>query len=73
MGAEKSPRGRGPDAVNDGGNFLVLDVNGDGDMDLNDVVYMAQSMFMGGPVPVQGLDCFDVGEALGCDPNPACE
>lgn len=54
------------------GNLAVADVNGDARLDISDVVYLANYLFLGGPPPVQGLDCFPVPSAYGCPENPAC-
>lgn len=54
------------------GNLAVADVNGDARLDISDVVYLARYLFLGGPPPVQGLECFEVPTAYGCPENPGC-
>ena len=55
------------------GNFAVLNVNGDGSINISDIIYMANCLFMSGPPPVQGYECFSVDKALLCPDDAACE
>jgi hypothetical protein len=62
-----------PPCASDLGNFLVLNVNGDGAVNVSDIVYMANFLFMGGSPPVQGLACFGVDKALSCPDDIGCQ
>ena len=55
-----------PPCDSDDGNAAVLDVNGDGRLNVSDVVRLAAYLFQGGAAPVQGLDCFEIPAATGC-------
>ncbi|MBI4582494.1 MAG: hypothetical protein HY717_00480 [Planctomycetes bacterium] len=61
------------DSLTDPGNKAILDVNGDGRIDISDIVYLASFLFLGSNPPVQGAGCIQVDPALGCPNNPACE
>lgn len=54
------------------GTTAILDVNGDGDRDVSDLIYLAMYLFQGGAPPAQGVDCFGVKVEYGCDANPVC-
>ena len=56
----------------DEGNVAVLDVNGDASVGISDIVYLSNSLFQGGPDPVQGTGCFAVG-AEGCGAGASCQ
>ncbi|MBI4586787.1 MAG: hypothetical protein HY717_22460 [Planctomycetes bacterium] len=60
-GAPETPCGGG---LADSKNAAILNVNGDLQVDLSDVIYLAIHLFLGGPPPVQGMDCVPV---AGCD------
>jgi hypothetical protein len=62
-----------PPCSTDAGNFAVLNVNGDGGLNVSDLIYMANYLFMSGPPPVQGIECFPVDKAFGCGVNVRCE
>jgi hypothetical protein len=55
------------------GNLVVLDVNGDVSLNVSDIVYLANYLFLAGPPPVQGTACFDVDQALGCPDDHGCQ
>ncbi|MGQ9590282.1 MAG: thrombospondin type 3 repeat-containing protein [Planctomycetota bacterium] len=62
-----------PPCASDAGNFAVLNANGDGAVNVSDVIYLANFLFMGGPPPVQGLGCFNLDKAYLCPNNPGCQ
>jgi hypothetical protein len=41
-------------------NVRLLDCNGDGAIDLSDVIYKLSFQFQGGPRPVQGTECIGI-------------
>jgi hypothetical protein len=51
----------------------VLDVTGDGGLDVSDVVSLAMFLFNGGAPPARGLECFWVPPELGCTGNVGCQ
>ena len=57
--------------VSGDGSVSVLDVNGDGSFTSSDALYLANFLFIGGPPPTQGEECFlTAGEcavSLGCE------
>lgn len=59
--------------LNTAGNLLVLNLNGDSSVDISDIVYLARHIFLGGPPPTQGADCFKIDDALGCPANAGCD
>jgi hypothetical protein len=59
-------------SVSGPGNLTVLDVNGDGRIDVSDIVRLAMYLYMGGAPPVQGAGCFDVSQLLGCAESTGC-
>jgi hypothetical protein len=61
-----------PCGDNAAGNRAVLDINGDGNLNVADAVGLAIHIFRGGPPPVQGPGCFLIPENLGCEENAAC-
>ena len=46
--------------------LAVLDVNGDEQLNVGDIVYTAQFLFNGGPDPIAGTDCFPALAIGGC-------
>ena len=50
--------------INSEANRAVLDVNGDGQVDMSDAIYNLMDILLSGPDPVQGNECIEV---LGCD------
>jgi hypothetical protein len=61
-----------PGGLQSEGNLSILDVNGDGKNDVSDVVHLAQFLFLGGPAPAPGLECFGTSRRLGCPEDPGC-
>jgi hypothetical protein len=55
------------------GVTAVLDVNGDGAVNVSDIVSLATFLFQGGSPPAQGLACFGVPVASGCLANTGCQ
>ena len=62
-----------PPCLTPAGNVAVLDVNGDANVNISDIVYMASFLFMGGSPPAQGLGCFPVPIVLGCPEGLSCQ
>lgn len=59
--------------LGDGANARVYDLNGDGRVDVSDVVRLAYYLFLGGAPPVQGAGCFaTISDFEGCVPNAGC-
>ncbi|MBI4585102.1 MAG: hypothetical protein HY717_13910 [Planctomycetes bacterium] len=54
------------------GNLAVLDINGDGRIDMSDAIYEAMYLFTGGRPPVQGLKCM-VPPSGNCKAHPSCQ
>ena len=46
--------------LSEGGNLLVLDLNGDGGVNLSDAVHILRFLFVDGPPPTLGTDCVPV-------------
>ena len=62
-----------PGGAGSAGNASVLNVNGDSDFNLTDLLYIANFALLGGPAPVQGADCFDVGVLYNCESASTCQ
>ncbi len=45
------------DAVNEGGNAVLLDANGDDNVDISDPLYLLNYLFAEGPGPTRGFQC----------------
>jgi hypothetical protein len=41
----------------DGGNPVLLDLNGDDGFNLSDPIYLLSYLFLSGPSPARGIDC----------------
>jgi hypothetical protein len=54
------------------GTRAVLDVNGDAQGNISDIVYLAMFLFQGGRPPAQGAGCFEVAAGLACPDNSVC-
>jgi len=61
----------GDGTLADPGNHFLLDLSGDGGVDLADPIYLLSYLFRGAPAPVPGKDCVRVpGCPEGCGPLP---
>ena len=49
--------------IAEGGNAVIFDVNGDGTVNLADVLHLFAYLFTNGPAPAYGTDCIAV---VGC-------
>jgi hypothetical protein len=58
-----------PGGLTDPGNAAILDIDGNGRVDLLDAISLARHLFSAGPPPSQGADCFPV---AACGENLAC-
>ena len=60
--------------TNSVGNLAVLDVNDDASTNVSDIVYLANWLFLGGPAPAQGVDCYEIDNSTGagCPANAGC-
>lgn len=48
------------DSLPQGGNETLLNLNGDGGVDVSDVVYLLEYLFRNGPPPVLGTECIHI-------------
>ncbi|MBN1442641.1 MAG: hypothetical protein JXA90_08030, partial [Planctomycetes bacterium] len=60
-----------PPCGTDEGSLLVMDVDGNGLLNITDIVYVANALYRGGPPPVLGYGCFAISDTL-CGENPGC-
>ena len=55
------------------GNLVIGDVNGDGGLNVSDIVYLANYLFLGGAPPTQGTACLELPPEYGCPDNVGCQ
>ncbi|MBI4584314.1 MAG: hypothetical protein HY717_09865 [Planctomycetes bacterium] len=62
----------GGDDLTSPGNLMVLDLDGNNQVDIPEILFLARHLFTGGPPPVQGAGCLLVPEIARCGGNVGC-